>query len=158
MRYLTRYFTAAIAFATAMALGLGSGVAARTNAKSMTASGTFTGQSDLFSGTSGTVAEISQSTYKGAITGVAIIYGTASFQSGGSYSGKGTEYCAACSIAGKSGAFTATYKYSGSGRNYTATLSFTHGFGKLAGLTGGGTFKGNLATNSNTYDYHYTLP
>lgn len=105
-----------------------------------------------------TNAEIAQFTYKGTITGVSIDYGTQQIKSNGSFSGRGSEYCAACTIAGKAGAFTATFTYSGSGVTYTGHLKITRGFGKLAGLGGGGTFKGNVATNSNTYVYHYTLP
>ena len=158
MKYPTRYFTVAIALAAALSLALGSSVAARTNAKSTTATGTFKFQSDFFSGTSGTVTEISQLTLKGAITGVEIDQGTATLHSGGSFTGQGTEYCASCTIAGKRGAFMATYKYSGSGNSYTGTETYTRGFGKLAGLKGSGTFQGNIATNSNSYTDHYTLP
>jgi len=37
-------------------------------------------------------------------------------------------------------------------------LTFTRGLSKLTGLKGGGSFQGNIATNSNTYTYHYNLP
>lgn len=158
MRHPTRYFATAITVATTLALGLGSSVAAGTNARSTTASGSFKYQSDFFSKPSnGTSIEISQITYSGAVTGIAVSNGTATLQSSGSFSGKGTFYCASCTIAGKHGAFIATYKYSGSGNAYSATLTFSRGFSKLAGLKGGGSFRGNIATNSNTYTYHYTL-
>jgi hypothetical protein len=105
-----------------------------------------------------TNVEIAQFTYKGTLTGVSIDYGTQTIKSNGSFSGRGTEYCGDCTIAGKSGAFTATFTYSGSGVTYTGHLKFARAFGKLAGLSGGGTFKGNVSTNSNTYAYRYTLP
>jgi hypothetical protein len=103
-------------------------------------------------------AEIAQFTYKGALTGVSIDYGTQTVHSNGSFQGRGTEYCANCTIRGRAGAFIATFAYSGSGVTYTGHLKFTRGFGKLAGLRGGGTFKGNVSTNANTYAYDYTLP
>jgi hypothetical protein len=78
MRHPTRYFAAAIAFATTLALGLGSSVAAGTNTRSTTASGSFRYQSDFFPKPSnGTTVEISQITYSGAITGIAVSNGTA---------------------------------------------------------------------------------
>jgi hypothetical protein len=106
----------------------------------------------------GNNAEIAQFTYKGALAGVSIDYGTQTVNSDGSFAGRGTEYCADCTIGGKAGAFTATFTYSGSGVTYTGHLKFRRGFGKLAGLRGGGEFDGNVSTNSNTYAYHYTLP
>jgi hypothetical protein len=106
----------------------------------------------------GTNAEIAQFTYKGTLAGVSIDYGTQTLHSGGSFAGRGTEYCADCTIRGKAGAFIATFTYSGSGVTYSGHLRFTRGFGKLAGLSGGGAFSGNLSTNSNTYAYRYTLP
>jgi hypothetical protein len=156
MRTPTRYLGAGLVLAATLAVGLGSSQAAAGSKRTSIAQGTFKFATDFFSTTSGTAAEISQLTYKGAITGVAIDKGTAQLVK--SFSGNGTEYCADCTIAGKRGAFIATYKYSGSGNTYSGTQTFTKGFGKLAGLKGGGTFKGNIKTNSNTYKYHYTLP
>lgn len=106
----------------------------------------------------GNNAEIAQFTYKGALAGVSIDYGTQTVNSNGSFAGRGTEYCADCTIRGKAGAFIATFSYSGSGVTYTGHLKFKRGFGKLAGLKGGGVFSGNVSINSNTFAYDYTLP
>lgn len=128
-------------------------------APTSTARGTFTFQSDytaLIS--SGTDTEISQLTYRGSLGGVAIERGTEDTYPNGSFAGTGTEYCAACTIAGHVGAFTATYIYWGSGVTYSGVETFTQGFGKLEGIEGGGSFKGNVQTGSNAYVYNYTLP
>lgn len=124
-----------------------------------TADGNFAFASDYTVAKTKTVnIEISQLTYRGALAGVGIDYGTMSVAADGSFKGSGTEYCAACTIGGRTGAFTADYAYTGSGATYQGHLTFTRGYGKLAGLEGGGTFRGNVKTNANTYSYGYTLP
>jgi hypothetical protein len=124
-----------------------------------TGAGTFTFASDYTAAQSKSLnVEISQFTYKGALAGIAVDYGTMSAAADGSFKGSGKEYCAACTIGGKTGAFTAEYTYSGSGVTYRGRLTFTRGYGKLAGLEGGGSFGGNVKTNANTYRYSYTLP
>jgi hypothetical protein len=159
MRRLSCGFGAGIAVVAVSALGAGLSSAASTASKSSVVAGKFAIATDFFSALSSTKnAEISQLKYTGALTGVAIDNGRETNHSNGSFVGAGTEYCAACTIAGKSGAFIASYRYSGSGNAFSGTLTFTSGFGKLAGLKGGGTFKGNIATNSGAYRYHYTLP
>jgi len=139
---------AALAATGALATGTGS-----------TASGRFAFASDYTAAKTKQVnIEISQFTYKGELAGVGVDYGSMSIAADGSFKGSGTEYCAACTIGGKVGAFTATYTYTGSGATYQGRLTFVRGYGKLAGIRGGGTFGGNVKTNANTYTYSYTLP
>jgi hypothetical protein len=121
--------------------------------------GTFTFQSDFFGkSTSSTVPEISQLTYKGPLAGIAIDSGSSTSTASGAFSGSGTEYCAACTIGTKTGAFIATYRYAGSGNTYKGSETFVRGFGDLVEIKGGGTFEGTISTNSNTYRLTYTLP
>jgi hypothetical protein len=103
-----------------------------------TAAGTFTFASDYTAAKTKSVnIEISQFRYRGALAGVAVDYGTMSAAADGSFKGSGSEYCAACTVGGKTGAFTAEYTYAGSGVTYQGRLTFTRGYGKLAGLEGG---------------------
>jgi hypothetical protein len=160
MRHSTHHFGSRFVLVALLATALGWTVAAGASmtTSSRTARGGFAFASDYTAPLNASKsAEISQLTYHGAIHGIAIDDGTQTIQSNGSFAGRGIEYCSACSLAGKTGAFTAKYKYSGSGTTYSGTLTFTRGFGKLAGLTGGGAFKGNVQTNSNTYVYRYKL-
>ena len=153
-----RWFMAAVVVAV-LTPGLGLAASASTPATTSTAIGSFTFQSDYsVSVSGGTSTEISELTYRGGLAGIAIDRGTENTFANGSFAGSGTEYCAACTIAGHAGAFTATYSYWGSGITYSGVETFTEGFGKLAGLQGGGSFKGNVQTNTNTYVYSYTLP
>ncbi len=140
----------AVALAAFGALGAGA---------STTAEGTFAFASDYTSAvTKSKSMELSQFTYKGPLAGVGVDRGTVWTSSNGSFRGSGTEYCAACTLDGKSGAFIASYTYAGSGVTYHGTLTITRAFGKLARLRGGGTFAGNVKTNANTYSYSFTLP
>lgn len=122
------------------------------------AAGSFSFQSDYTVAVAkGISIEISQLTYTGDLTGVAIDRGTENTFADGSFAGSGTEYCAACTIDGLSGAFTATYIYWGSGATYSGVENFTQGFGHLSGIVGGGSFKGNVQDNTNSYQYSYGL-
>ena len=155
----TKHWLTPAVVVAAMTPGLGLAASASTPAATSNATGSFTFQSDYTVAVSGgTSTEISQLTYRGALAGMAIDRGTENTFANGSFAGTGTEYCAACTIAGHAGAFTATYIYWGSGVNYSGVETFTEGFGKLAGIEGGGSFKGNVQTNTNTYVYSYTLP
>jgi hypothetical protein len=140
--------------------GVASGFAQGASASSKThvAAGSFRINTDYKATNSGG-AEISSGSYTGALVGAAIDTGTAVVGSNGSFSGHGIELCDPCAIGGKTGAFTATYSYSysGSGKTYSGTETFTRGFGKLAGLTGGGSFKGNVNATVQTYSYSYHL-
>ena len=134
-----------VAFAV-VATGLAQG--AGKSRKSRVASGTYA-VSNSYSATPQGGAAIASLTYKGALTGTGIDSGTEVISSGGFFSAHGTEFCDPCTIDGKTGAFTATYKISASPGKFSGTETFTRGFGKLAGLTGGGTF------TVNTYRYSY---
>lgn len=150
---------AALAAVAVSAVGAGLSSAAGTASKSSVATGSYAIVTDFFSPlSSGKDAEILSLKYKGGLAGVAIDNGTHTFNpTTTAFSARGTEYCAACTLGGKSGAYIATFTYSGSGNTYSGRLTFTRGFGKLTRLKGGGTFKGVVSTNTNTYRYHYTL-
>jgi hypothetical protein len=155
----TRHWFMGAILAAALTPGLGLAASASTPATTSTARGTFTFQSDYTTPLSNIMStEISGLAYRGTLAGVAIDRGTENTFANGSFAGSGTEYCAACTIAGHAGAFTASYIYWGSGVTYSGVETFTEGFGKLAGVQGGGSFKGNVQTNTNTYVYNYTLP
>ena len=155
----TRYLVAGAVVAGALSTGFGFQASASTPAASSKATGSFNFQSDYTSAAvNGISSEISQLTYSGTLVGIAIDKGTENTYANGSFTGSGTEYCAACKIGGYSGAFIATYIYWGSGNTYSGAETFTQGFGKLAGLVGGGSFKGNVQTNTNSYQYTYSLP
>ena len=129
---------------------------ASASSKPQVAAGSFRINND-YKATSSGGPELSWGTYKGALAGTALDSGTAVMRSNGSFSGHGTELCDPCTIGGRTGAFTATYSYSGSGTTYSGTETFTRGFGKLAGLTGGGSFKGTVNSNLQSYSYSYRL-
>jgi hypothetical protein len=135
--------------------GLSAGLvqAAGASSKLQVATGRFSVKTD-FRATPAGGAELSSGTYAGGLAGSVIDTGTAVVRSNGSYSGHGMELCDPCAIGGKTGAFTATYRYSGSGTTFSGTETFTRGFGKLAGLAGGGSFKAT-SPNSETYSYSY---
>jgi len=120
------------------------------------ADGSFRVKSD-YKATSTGGAELSWGTYSGTVVGTAIDTGSSVVRANGSFSGYGTELCDPCAIAGKAGAFIATYRYSGSGTTYAGTETFTRGFGKLAGLSGGGKFAGTVSSNAQRYAYSYRL-
>ena len=143
------------AVAVAVALS-GAAQGATTSNKAGTATGSFKTNND-YTATKTGGAELSSLSYHGALAGTAVDTGTTAFHSNGSFVGHGTEVCDPCTIAGKTGGFTAMYTYSGTGVTYTGRLVFTRGFGNLAGLTGSGTFKGNVTTNTNSYSYAYHL-
>ncbi|HXW81988.1 MAG TPA: hypothetical protein VEJ84_20995 [Acidimicrobiales bacterium] len=154
-----KYWLVGAVIATGLSVGLGLEASASTPDASSSASGSFTFQSDYTNVLArGISSEISQLTYSGTLAGIAIDRGTENTYANGSFTGTGTEYCAACTIGDASGAFTATYIYWGSGNTYSGAETFTQGFGKLAGLVGGGSFKGNVQTNANSYEYTYSLP
>jgi hypothetical protein len=94
--------------------------------------------------------------YKGSFTGTFTESGTQVIHKNEPYVGWGIETCAAsCSIRGRTDAWSATYYYAGRGSTYTGSLTFTVGYGKLAGLRGGGSFSSNA--KGNVYSYKYKL-
>jgi hypothetical protein len=98
-------------------------------------------------------SELSGGAYHGGVSGAFTDYGTEIVGKNGSLTGWGTELCpVSCKIGGRKGGFSATYYYSGNG----GTLTFTAGYGGLAGLTGGGTFF-YPASGPPTYSYSYKL-
>ncbi len=98
-------------------------------------------------------SELSGGAYSGGLVGAFTDYGTEIVAKDGSLNGWGTELCAdSCAIGGKKGGFSATYYYAGNG----GTLTFTAGYGGLAGLKGGGTFT-YPTSGPPTYSYSYTL-
>ena len=102
-------------------------------------------------------AELIAGTYTGGLTGSLIDTGTVVVRSDGSFSGHGIEVCDPCAIGGRTGAFTATYSYrsSGSGSTFSGTEVFTRGFGHLAGLAGGGSFRSTANPSVQIYSYSY---
>jgi hypothetical protein len=135
------------------AVAAGSAQSASTPTKSRTAAGSYTFISQFTARPNGGAA-ITELKYKGGVTGIAVDTGTEINHSNGSFAGSGTELCASCTVGGKKGAFIAHYVFSGSGATYSGTETFTRGFGGLAGLGGGGRFKGNNNTNTYSYSYH----
>jgi len=136
------------------ATGLVGGASASTGEH--VADGSFRVKSD-YKATSTGGAEISLGTYSGSVVGTAVDTGTSVVRADGSFSGYGTELCDPCAIGGRTGAFIATYRYSGSGTTYSGTETFTRGFGKLAGLSGGGKFAGTVSSGAQRYAYSYRL-
>ena len=120
------------------------------------AAGRFTIKTD-YTATPAGGAEIVSGTYTGGLVGTAIDTGTMVVRRNGSFSAHGTELCDPCTIGSKTGAFTATYSVAGSGRTFAGIETFTRGFGKLAGLAGGGRVKGTVNSSVQTYSYSYRL-
>jgi hypothetical protein len=120
--------------------------------------GTFSFQSDYTAPLTKTKSsEISQFTYDGPLAGTCVDTGTLTVGKSGAFRGQGREFCGNVTLSGKAGAIIARYTYAGSGTTYHGRLTFTRGFGDLAGLKGGGPFSGDVSTNSNQYDYTYSL-
>jgi hypothetical protein len=90
----------------------------------------------------------------GGITGTALDVDNFVVHADGSFEGGGVETCDSCTLAGRTGSYTAVFTFKGSGNNYTGLFHFTGG-GGLAGLHGGG---GTFASNSpgvGTFSYQY---
>ena len=141
------------------AAGLSTGVvvqAAGASSKLQVVKGSFNAKS-VFRASAAGGDELIAGTYTGGLTGSVIDTGTLVVRSNGSFSGHGIEVCDPCTIAGRTGAFTATYSYSssGSGGAFSGTEVFTRGFGHLAGLAGGGSFRSSSNANVQTYSYSY---
>jgi hypothetical protein len=111
---------------------------------------------------------LSQVTYDGPLSGIAINHGIFRFVDAANFVGGGTVYCADCTIGGEGGlkgGFVAAYTIQGTATTYTGMLTFIDGFKDLRGITGGGTFEGNCVDSDCTkkgslghYDFSYTLP
>jgi hypothetical protein len=74
----------------------------------------------------------------------------------------GSESCAQCTLAGRTGGFTAVWNFIGSATQGSTTLIFTRGLGALHGLVGGGSVPQTGVTSgglpSGTYSFTYELP
>jgi hypothetical protein len=125
-----------------------------------TATGTFTNLSDTQTTTGSAggdtyIDEVLPLTYHGGLSGIAIDTDTFVVHHDGSYVGIGTEVCASCSIGGRTGTLIASFLFAGSGSTYAGTLLFTRATGGLAGLHGGGTFKGTATSQTYAYTYRF---
>jgi hypothetical protein len=91
--------------------------------------------------------------YSGGLSGVAVDNYTLIVHADGSVVGHGTETCSACTIGGRSGAYTAIFTLQGTTAHVSGHLTFQSGSGGLVGLHGGGgTFEGGA---SGTYSYEF---
>jgi|SRR5579859_3218112 len=100
-------------------------------------------------------AEVASVTWSGGLSGVATDTETYVVHADGSFSGHGTEVCAACTIGGRTGSYTARIEFAGPGASYSGRLIF-HGSGGLAGLRGGGVFQGSDSGYTYSFDYWFT--
>jgi hypothetical protein len=92
----------------------------------------------------------------GEVTGDALDVDNFVVHADGTFEGAGVETCDACTLAGRTGSYTAMFTFHGSGDNYTGLFHFISGGGGLAGLHGGGgSFAGTSSGGSGTYSYPY---
>jgi hypothetical protein len=101
-------------------------------------------------------AETYHIVYTGDLTGTTDTTDTLLVYKDGSFKGTGVEACQACTLAGKTGGYTAVFSYKGAPTGqFEGHLTFIDATGGLAGLHGHGTFGGNDIVN--TYSYNYSL-
>lgn len=96
--------------------------------------------------------------YTGDLVGTATDVNYIVVHADGSFESFATEVCTGCTLAGRTGNFTANYFIIGADFDnliYTGYFAFTGGSGGLAGLNGFGTFGGANADFS--YSYRYRL-
>jgi hypothetical protein len=95
--------------------------------------------------------------YSGDITGSAFESFIERVHSNGSTTVQlANETCDHCTVAGRTGGYTAVWNYIGSTTG-KGSFIFTAGFGGLKGLVGGGSYDQTTAS-SGTYSYSYYLP
>lgn len=134
--------------------------------KRVTATGSFTILTDNFTPIRTAdgntfAAETATLVYtSGALTGPAVDTDTSITYKDGSFKGvHGVEVCTGCTLAGRTGDFTAVFTYAGvptaTGFKYSGPFTVISATGGLAGLHLQGTFQGNEV--GNTYSYHYSF-
>jgi hypothetical protein len=119
------------------------------------ASGTFTAHSDVlqpFRTADGNTAyhAVDTVTFSGAISGTATDTYTLTVHRTGLITGQGTETCAACTVGGRTGGYTAVFSFSGTLAQFAGHLTVVEATGGLTGLRGEGTFQGD-ATGPGTF-------
>jgi hypothetical protein len=127
----------------------------------MTARGTFAFQSRTLTpaGTAGDGAavfdEAATIAYSGDLTGVVVATDKVVVRPDGSLSGRGSETCSACTIAGRTGGFTAVFEFSGNADHVTGRERLVSATGELAGLRVDGTFEAGPGGNTYAFDVHF---
>ena len=122
------------------------------------ASGEFSFTSDLqtpsaLHGPNTVVSEVATLVYTGDLAGAATDTDTFVVHADGSFEGHGTEVCNQCTLWGLTGSFTGTFTFRGAGDSYVGHETVVGAAGGLAGLHGGGTFRGLVVENVNSYSY-----
>jgi hypothetical protein len=103
-------------------------------------------------------SEVLAGQYFGDLSGLFTDTDTFVTRADGSFQGHGTEVCTGCTLAGRTGDFTATFNLQGTATgtpSHSGTgghLTFISSSGGLAGLHGQGTFTGALTY---AYAYHF---